>query len=122
MQQGFEIRYERWHGWLLGALGMGPRFSRVSVSDASVGVKMGWAFRSQIPRSSIRSVAADADKVWGWGVHGWGGRWLVNGSSKGLVRLELDPAVRSRVCGVPIGLTTLRVSVADPDGLLASLG
>ena len=121
MDARFEIRYEPWHRRLLGVLGMGPRFSRVGVSDESVVVQMGWAFRADIPRSAVRSVEVDDARVWGWGVHGWGGRWLVNGSSRGLVRLRLDPAVRSRVCGVPVGLTELRIGVTDRDALIAAL-
>ena len=121
MVERFEIRYQRWHGRLLGVLGMGPRFSHVDVSDEVVTVRMGWAFRSQIPRSAVRSVEADDDRVWGWGVHGWSGRWLVNGSSQGLVRLGLDPAVRSRVCGVRVSLTELRVGVTDREALIAAL-
>jgi hypothetical protein len=117
----FEIRYEPWHGRLLGVLGMGPRFSCVEVADDTITVQMGWAFRSTIPRPVIRSVELDDERVWGWGVPGWKGRWLVNGSSQGLVRLRLDPAVRSRVCGVPVGLNELRVGVTDRDALVTAL-
>jgi hypothetical protein len=121
IDHAFEIRYDRWCGWMMGVLGMGRGHSGVEVGADAVDVTMGWAFRSSIPRSAIQSVAPDDGRVWGWGVHGWRGRWLVNGSSQGVVRFELDPAVASKVCGVRVGLTVLRVSVADRDALLAAL-
>ena len=54
-------------------------------------------------------------------MHGWNGRWLVNGSSHGIVRIDLDPAQRAWVVGLPVSLRTLRVSVEDPDALIAAL-
>lgn len=48
------------------------------------------------------------------------GRWLVNGSSKGMVELTIDPPMRARLTGVPITLRTLWVSVTDPDALIAA--
>lgn len=121
MERRIEFRYDRWCGWMLGLFGMGRRFSYIEVAGGDVVVKMGWAFRSRIPRSAIASVAPDDGRVFGWGVHGWRGYWLVNGSSHGLVRIDLDPKVRSRVCGVPVRLQVLRVSVVEPDALLAAL-
>ena len=119
--QRFQIRYDRWCGWMLGLLGMGRRYSHVTVGSDAVVVRMGWSFSSRIDRAAIRSVARDDGSVWGWGVHGWRGRWLVNGSSHGLVRIEIDPPSRSAVVGFPVRLRTLRVSVVDPDGLVAAL-
>jgi hypothetical protein len=59
--------------------------------------------------------------VYSWGVHGWRGRWLVNGSPKGIVELTIDPPVRAHVAGLPITLRTLSVSVTDPDALIAAV-
>ena len=54
---------------------------------------------------------------------GWRRTWLVNGSSRGLVRLELEPAAPAKLLGVvPLKVSTLRVSVDDPDALVATLG
>lgn len=118
----FSVSYNAFNRALLTVLGMGPKQSHVTVSDETVTVRMGWAFRSDIPRSSISSARLDDGSVWGWGVHGWAGRWLVNGSSSGLVRLDLDPSVRSRVVGpFPVSLTALRISVDEPTALLAEL-
>lgn len=121
MSRRFEIRYDRWCGWMLGALGMGRRFSGVHLDADSVTVRMGWAFRLTVPRSSLVDVAPDDERVWGWGVHGWSSRWLVNGSSAGLVRLQLEPAAKARIIGVPWHVDTVRVSVDDRDALLTAL-
>lgn len=103
-------------------LGGGRRVSRFIVSDDDVVVRMGWWFRTVIPRSSIVAATPDHDPVWGWGAHGWGGRWLVNGSSRGLIRLTIDPPAPAKVCFVGVRLRLLRISLVDPDGALAALG
>jgi hypothetical protein len=119
--QVFEFRYDRWCGWLLGALGLGRRWSRVELSDAELWVRMGWGFRARIPRRSIASVERiDRLRLLGWGVHGWGGRWLVNGSMKELIAIQIDPRQPGRVLGVPVRLRTIYVSLVDPDRLIAS--
>lgn len=58
----------------------------------------------------------------GWGAHGWRGRWLVNGSSKGIVVLEIDPVARGRVLGFPVRVRDLALSLEDPEGLCEALG
>lgn len=117
----FAVRYHRVNAVLMSALGLGPSRSEVVVGADAVRVRMGWAFSSEIDRTAI-SASPDGRRVWGWGVHGWRGRWLVNGSSAGIVRLDVSPAGRARVCGISVSLTELRVSVDDPDALLAALG
>ena len=102
-------------------LGITRGGSYVDVDDTTFTVRMTWAFRATVPRSSVQQVDDDHDKVWGWGAHGWGGRWLVNGSSSRIVRVDLDPIARAHVCGVPVKLRTLRVSVDDPVGLIDAL-
>lgn len=116
----FAISYHPVNAAILGLLGMGRKRSEVVVGADTVRVRMGWAFSTEIDRSSIRA-SHDDRSVWGWGVHGWRSRWLVNGSSNGLVRLDIAPAVRARVCGIGLDLTELRVSVEDPDGLIDAL-
>ncbi|MGH3794010.1 MAG: hypothetical protein ACRDSP_03895 [Pseudonocardiaceae bacterium] len=117
----FTISYSKVLLPLFVVLGMSPRSSGVEVGPDTVRVWMGWAFSVDIPRSAIRSVDPDTDLVLGWGVHGFGGTWLVNGSSEGLVRLRIDPPVRARVLGIPVRLHTLRLSLAAPDTFLAAL-
>ena len=106
---------------VLSVLGMGPRFSSIGVAGDQVRVRMGWSFQADIPRRSITGAEPSSGLVGGIGVHGWRGRWLVNGAASGLVTLDIDPPVRARVLGVPVGLRTLRVSVESPDELLGAL-
>jgi hypothetical protein len=102
-------------------VGMGPARSGVWVDQDSVSVRMGWGFHATIPRRNVRVITPDFARVTGWGVHGWRGTWLVNGSSSGLVRLELEPEVHAWVMGVPMRLHTLRLSLIAPDDLLRVL-
>jgi hypothetical protein len=107
---------------LFKVLGMGPAHSGAWVGPESVRVVMGWAFRATIPRSAVRKIMPDSDAVTGWGVHGWRGYWLVNGSSSGLVRIEIEPAADASVVGIPVKLKTLRLSVTSPGELIDELG
>ena len=102
-------------------LGVVPEHCRVEVDDGELRVRMAWLFSLDVPRVNVRSVAREEGRVWGWGAHGWRGKWLVNGSSSGLVRIELDPPGRGRVSGVGVEVRELVVSVEDPDGLIAAL-
>jgi hypothetical protein len=102
-------------------LGLSPSRSWVAVDDDRMRARMGWAFSLDAPRSSVRGASPDSGRVWGSGVHGWRGRWLVNGSSSGLVRIELDPPARARTGPVPLKVRELRVSVEDPEALVAAL-
>ena len=116
-----KMRYERWMSHLTTPLGLGPKSSLVELDHSHLRVKMGWAFDANIPLTSITSAQPSTDRVLGWGVHvDTGGRWLVNGSSAGLVDLSVDPAVRARALGLPIKLKRLLVSVDDPDTLIAA--
>ena len=103
------------------ALGLSPNRSWVEVGDDLLRVRMSWAFSLDAPLVNVRDARPDTGRVGGWGVHGWRGRWLVNGSSSGLVRIDLSPPVRGRMGPIPIGIRQLRVSVEDPDGLVAAL-
>lgn len=117
----FAFRYDRWCGWLLGVLASGRRLSRVTVTDSDLDVKLGISFRAVIPRTSIVSAHPWTDRVWGWGAHGWRGRWLVNGSSQGIVVLHIEPSTKGRVLGFPVTLRELALSLEDPDGLVTAL-
>jgi hypothetical protein len=83
---------------------------------------MSYAFRSAFDRSAIQSVTPWTGRVWSWGVHGWRHRWLVNGSSRGILVLTIDPPASARVLGVPISVSQLAVSFDDPAGFAAALG
>jgi hypothetical protein len=115
-----ELRYEGWFKPFSVPFGLGPQHSDVSITNDSLQVSMGWGFGADIPLSSITDAKPNDDCVYSWGVHGFRGRWLVNGSSKGIVELTIDPPVKARVLGAPVTLKTLRVSVTDPDALIAA--
>jgi hypothetical protein len=82
---------------------------------------MGWAFDSTFPRTSIRSATPRGDARWSIGVHGWKGRWIVNGAAGPLVELRIEPPARARMLGIGIGLHTLAVSIDDPEGAIGLL-
>ena len=105
----------------MAVLGATRSQSYVDVGPDEVHVRLGPLFTSSIPRAAVRSAATDTGRVTGWGAHGWRGTWLVNGSSQGIVRIEIEPAARAHVTGFPVRLRVLRVSVEDPQGLIAAL-
>ena len=106
---------------MMGVVGMTPSRCYVDVDDSHVRVRMGMWFELDTDRSVVRSAEPDHERVLGWGVHGWRDRWLVNGSSSGIVRLTLEPSARAWMGPVPLRVRVLRVSVEDPDGLVAAL-
>jgi hypothetical protein len=105
----------------MSVLGLSPIRSWVEVGDGLLRVRMGWAFQLDAPLAAVRDARLDDRRVWAWGVHGWRGRWLVNGSSSGIVRIDVDPPGRARMLGIPVSVRDLSVSVADPDGLIAAI-
>ena len=117
----FTISYSDGLRPLFSAMGLGPRYSGVDIDQNTVHVHLGWGFWSRFPRSAVVSAAPYDGRVYGWGAHGWGGRWLVNGSSKGIVTMRLVPTQRGWVLGIPVKLRELRVSVDDRDGLLQAV-
>jgi len=109
--------------FLMAATGLLARWSWIDVNAETVTVQMSYGFRGSFDRSAIRSVRPlEGRRPLSIGVHGWGGRWLVNGTREGLVVIDLDPPARARVLGVPVKLRQLIVSVADPDLLVSALG
>lgn len=106
---------------LLTVLGAGPAHSSITLDETSLRVRMSWLFTAEVARSSITGAKPFTGLVGGWGAHGGRGRWLVNGSSKGLVSIDIDPPGRARVTGFPVKLRELRVSVELPDELIAAL-
>lgn len=106
---------------LLSAVAAGPAFSGVEIDGDQLRVRMGPSFKADIPLSSIEDVKRFKGLAGGIGVHGWRGRWLVNGAVMGIVTIEIDPPVTARVLGFPVRLRTLQVSVKSPDELIAAL-
>jgi hypothetical protein len=120
----FQFSYNAFIRVLMTPMLLGPRFSSARVDGERVVVRMGaggWAFAAHVPRKSITEVTRVAGPVLGWGVHGWRGLWLVNGSSKGLVRMTIEPGARGRCLGFPLRIRQLTVSLADPDAFVKSV-
>jgi hypothetical protein len=93
--------------------------SYVDVTGDLVRVRMGFAFGSTFPKDVVRHAARwEGRAPLSIGVHGWRGRWLVNGARRPLVVIDLDPTQRARVLGVPVKLSQLTVSADDPDTLV----
>jgi hypothetical protein len=103
----------------------GPGVSGVQVDTGEIRVRMG-SFKLDIPRGSVRCIKRSQARVRGTtGVHGGRGRWLVNGSTDGLVDIAIEPP-----CYLAPGIDTLfrrqkvnllTVSLVDPDGLIAAV-
>jgi hypothetical protein len=115
-----ELRYERWYVLLSTPLGLGPKTSEVRIEDGILHVKMGWAFDARIPVASIVRAEASDERTFTAGVHYSNGRWLVNGSGKGLVKLTIEPPVPAKVPLRTVELRSLVLSVTDPDALIAA--
>ncbi|HEY3238101.1 MAG TPA: hypothetical protein VGL92_00960 [Acidimicrobiia bacterium] len=122
VRQRFPIRYSGLNATLFPVLGLPRSGSYLELDDDSVRVRLGWGFSARIPRRTITgaSRAPDINGITA-GAHGWRGRWLVNGSRQGIIRLEVDPPTRAWTLGIPIRLRQLAVSLEDPEGFLAAL-
>jgi hypothetical protein len=115
-----ELRFDRWFLPLSVPFGLGPGNSDLRVEAGSLHVKMGWAFAADIPLMSITSAKPTNTRAYTAGVHYGFGRWLVNGSVKGLVKLRIDPAAPARVWTMSVPVSELWVGVTDPDALVAA--
>ena len=119
--QRFFILFDQWYMVLSSVLLLPPSSSYVEVDDKQIRVRMGWAFRSSFPRGAVASVAESHGLTLSRGVHGFAGRWLVNGSGQRILTIDLKPTQRGYVMGFPVRLNQLMVSVEDPAGLAAAI-
>ena len=117
----FPISFDRWYGVFSSLLGLPPSTAYVELDGAQVEVRMGWAFRSRFPRSAVASASTLDIRPLSRGVHGFGGRWLVNGSGRGILSIHLNPVQRAYLMGVPVRLRELLVSVTEWPALAAAL-
>ena len=117
----FPIRYSFGKGLILRSVLCPARLAYVEIDDSSVRVRMSWAFRARFDRSDVESAARSRPVLITAGVHGWRGRWLVNGASGPIVTIRLNRRARAWVVGFPVRLRELSVSVADPDALITAL-
>ncbi|HTP30422.1 MAG TPA: hypothetical protein VMK12_32790 [Anaeromyxobacteraceae bacterium] len=117
----FPIRFDPAYRVLSAALLLSPTASFVEVIGDEIRVRMGWGFRARFPQTAVVSATEYQRRPLSRGVHGFAGRWLVNGSGQGIVNITLEPSQRGYVIGFPVRLRTLLVSVEDPAGLMAAL-
>jgi hypothetical protein len=103
-------------------LGLLPRLSYVERRGDELWVRMGWAFSSHFPVAAIASIAPYTGTVGGIGVHGFGGRWLVNGSASNIVAVTLSTPHRAYVLGFPVRLSELRLSLETPQRFISACG
>jgi hypothetical protein len=111
--------------WLDTLFGGGPGRSGIEVDAGQIRVRMA-DFLQTVLRSSIRSVhRSQAQLRRTTGVHVSRGRLLVNGSAHGLVELAIEPpCYTSRTLNtmfVSQKVTSLILSLADPDGFIAAV-
>lgn len=118
----FPIKFDRPYALLSTALLIFPSDSYVEIVGNEVSVRMAWAFRAKFDRSRVSGTSLlDRRISLTRGVHGWAGRWLVNGAGEGILAIDLEPRQRAHVMGVPVSLRKLMVSVDDPRALAAAL-
>jgi len=119
MIQRFPLRFDAWYAVLSRVLLLPPADSYVELDSREVRVRMSWAFRSCFPKAAVVSVTEAQGQPLSRGVHGFAGRWLVNGSGEGILTIDLAPEQRGYVMGFPVRLRQLMVSVTDPQALAA---
>lgn len=117
----FPIRFDGWFRLLSSALLLPPTESYLEVDGDTVNGRMGWAFRCSFPRSAVARTERLTSRPLSRGVHGFAGRWLVNGAGDRVLTIDLQPEQRASVLGFPVRLRQLMVSVDDPDALAAQL-
>jgi hypothetical protein len=117
----FPIKFEPAYALVSRALFISPSDSYIEVAGNEVSVRMGWAFRAKFDRSALAGTSLGEPVRLTRGVHGWAGRWLVNGAGDGILAIDLEPRQRAYVMGFPVSLRQLQVSVDDAPALAAAL-
>jgi hypothetical protein len=118
----FPIRFEPAFRVLCKVILLSPDEAHVDVAEDLVHVKFSWGFRATFPRSSVASASVYSKRPLSRGVHGFAGRWLVNGAGDRILHIGFAPTQRGHVLGWPVSLRHLLVSVDDPNALAAALG
>lgn len=120
----YPISFDSFFRPMSAAVGMLPSRSFVEVTDNEVTVRMGWGFKVRFPRSAVKAVTqqkASAGRPVSRGVHGFKGRWLVNGSARGIVDIDMSSTQRGAVMGFPVKIDRLQVSVVEPERVIGAL-
>jgi hypothetical protein len=118
----FPIRFDPAFRVLSKMILLSPEEAHVDVVGDLVHVKFSWGFRATFPRSTVAATKVCRDRPFSRGVHGFAGRWLVNGSGDGILDIGFEPTQRGKVLGWTVTLRHLLVSVDDPNALAAALG
>jgi hypothetical protein len=106
------IKYSKAWAWLL-TIALVPRgLAYIEIDGDTIRVRMSWAFRARFTRGDISAVVPNKGVV-SIGVHGWKGRWLVNGSHRPIARITFALPTHARVLGVRVTVRELLVSVDD---------
>ena len=119
----FAFSYDTLGRSVMSPLGAGPKFSHVDIDplNGTLVVRQGAFFRATVPLSSIIGASRYTSRTVSRGAHGWGGRWLINGSGDGLVSLNISPGAKGRVLGVPVTMRELILSLETPDEFIAAV-
>ena len=112
MKTRFPIKYQKPWSWLLISVLVPPRLGYLEIDGNTIRVRMSYAFRARFTRADISEVRANRT-VLSIGVHGWRGRWLVNGAHRPIARITFALPMRARVLGFAVQLRELLVSVDD---------
>lgn len=117
----FAISFDENYAMLSSALFLSPAEAYIELTGEEVVVRMSWAFRCRFPRKAVVATSHLQKRPLSRGVHGWRGRWLVNGSGDAVLSITLKPSQRAWVIGFPVSLSELLVSVKDPAELARAL-
>jgi hypothetical protein len=116
----FPIACDR-SGRAMAIVGAMPSRWRVTITDDAFEVDAQWWFRMTAPRSAIASVTVEPARTISRGVHGWRGRWLVNGAGRPLVIVRFDVVQRGHSMAIPITVRELTLSISEPESFVAEL-
>lgn len=112
MKTRIPIKYSKIWSWLLTLTLMPQNLSYIEIDGDTIRVRMAWAFRVKFTRGDISTIDKHRP-VASIGVHGWRGRWLVNGAHRPIASVKLALPARARAAGFPVRLRELLVSVDD---------
>ncbi len=106
------IRYSKVWSWLFAIFLMPRRFSYIEIDGGTVRIRMSVVFRTRFTRGDISGISPHRPVV-SIGVHGWRGRWIVNGAHRPIARIALALPVKARVLGIKVRVREILVSVDD---------
>ena len=115
------IRFDAWYRVLSSLVLLSPSDSFIELASDEVTVRMAWGFRTRFPMACVVRAGRYDNAPLSRGVHGFAGRWLVNGSGDRILTIDVEPHQRAWVMGVPVKLRQLLVSVDEPERMAARL-